>query len=238
MPLINEIYSTPPDSGLFHGFIEDFANFTTGDLFTTVTVGSGSVAVGDGVGGEITITTQALDNDEAYAKTTNEIFLIAAGKPLGFAALVKFAQADTNKANVAAGLMNAVAADAIVDDGAGLKVDFAGAAFFTVDGDTTWRVMYSDGTTQSIKELDTDGSINGVEYVAAGTVYQELKILIEPQTATKVDVTFWIDGVLVAKFKDKTYASATEMEAFAGVKAGGSSAEVVTCDLMRCHQKR
>lgn len=238
LPTIEEARVSPD----WFGFDDDFLYNVTADLWTTVATDSGSFAVGDAKGGVAVVTPSdgtVADNDETYAKNTHEIFKIAAAKPFFLEALVQFAQAATNKANHAVGLKNAVAANSILDDGAGLATNFSGAAFYCVDGDTTWRVIYSDGTTQTIVELDADGSLDGVAKTAASTLFQLLRIEIIPVTSALVDVMFYIDGVLVCKMKEKTFASATEAQCFLGTKQGADTTlETLKCDRFAAYQKR
>src|SRR3990167_3880390 len=100
------------------GFFDDFLEFVSADMWTDTSADTNStVAVNDGVKGICTITTGAVDNDEAYLLTTKELFKFANNKPLVFEALVQYAEANTDDANVAIGLSDAVGADQIVDDG-------------------------------------------------------------------------------------------------------------------------
>jgi hypothetical protein len=232
----------PPDPRLWHGFSDDFDHFVTGDRWSVVATDSGGAAVGDAAGGVLTVSPSdgtILDNDETYLRTTHELFLIAEGKPLGLEFLAHFAQANVDDANHYLGCKNAIAANDLVDDGAGMAADFSGAAFYTVDGDTTWRCIYSDGTTQSIRELDADGSLDKVAHTSASTADQRLEIAILPKTSTKVDIIFIIDDVIVCKFLDKTYASATQMCVGFGSKNGADAKhELLLVDQVSAYQKR
>lgn len=198
----------------------------------------GSLTVSDGVAGIAALVTDGDDNDEAYLFSTTELFKVASGKPLVVEALLKFAQANTDDANVIFGLMDAVAADALVDNGAGPKSSYSGAVFFSVDGDTTWRVENSITTTQKTTELDADGSLDGVAKVSASSAYQTLRIEIYPISATLCDVLFLIDGVLVAKHKDQVWTNFTDAEVVFGVKAGGGNAETLYVDYVFAYQLR
>jgi hypothetical protein len=124
-----------------HGFFDEFYEFVSGDLWTLVTDMDGSATVLDAAGGKIAIASAAdtAGNEGAYLKGNKESFKFAANKPLLFEALVDFTEAAVNQANVIVGLMDAVAADALVDDGAGPKASYSGAVFYKVDGETVWR---------------------------------------------------------------------------------------------------
>lgn len=219
------------------GFTDHFDNLSA-TRWTSTTTDSGTVAVGDEVGGVVTLTPSdatVADNDEAYA-STKEIFKIASGKSIAVAALVQFSQAATNAANVFVGLMDAVAANAIVDNGAGPKTSFSGAGFFCKDGNVNWHVIYSDGSTQTIAELTATNSLNKQANVGGSAAYQLLEIDIVPKTSTLVDVVFKINGSTVYKMLDRTYANATEISGALGVKNGSANQQTLKCDAFACHQ--
>lgn len=227
---------------LTHGITDHFPYKDT-ELWTTVATDLGTATVGDEVGGVITLAPSdgtVADNDEVYIHT-KELFKIAGDKPISFSALVKFAEANTDDANVAVGLMDAVAANTILDDGAGLDASFSGAAFYKVDGGTLWNVIYSDGATQTKAELTAENVAKpnggaGEAQTAGGSAYQKLEIDIIPKTGSKVDVMFKIDGRTVYKMTDKTYANATEISVMAGAKNGGANNESVKLDFIAAHQ--
>ena len=224
------------------GFDDDFLEYVTADLWTGILTATGTVTVGDAAGGVAALTPSdgtVVENDQVYLKTTHELFLIAANKPI-VAEIKQQYTPDAALLTVVFGLMNAVAADAIADTTGLLKADFSGACFYASRGDTTWRVIYSDGTTQTIVELDADGSLDGVAKTAASAAPgQILRIEIVPVTSALVDVMFYIADKLVCKMKDKTIASATHMNAFAGMKNGEATVvETVNIDRFACYQKR
>lgn len=227
------------------GFDEDFLWFISPHLWTDTSADSGaSWAATDAAGGIATGVTGAVDNNEAYLLTTQEIFLIAANKPIIAEATLQFAEAQTNKANVAFLLADAIAADTIVDDGAGLKASFSGAAIYKVDGGTVWKCMVSIGSTQTIVTTTA---------TAGGSSYQRLRIEIKPVTSTIAEASFFIDnGNGMVPLVDAsqtarpntpvkisfTYTGATEMGCGVGVKAGGSSSQTVLVDRIAAYQAR
>lgn len=219
------------------GFVEHFDGLNSARWTSTLT-DSGTAAVGDEVGGVVTLSPSdgtVADNDEAYI-STKEIFKIAAGKALSVGGLVQFSQAATNAANVYFGLMDAVGANALQDNGAGPKASFSGAGFFAKDGSTLWNVIYSDGSTQTIAELSATNSLNKQANVAGSAAYQLLEIDIVPKTSTLCDVVFKINGSTVYKMLDRTYANATETSAMVGVKNGTAAQQVLKCDAVAAHQ--
>jgi len=226
---------------LRHRFaIED--DFTGGLLdavkWTDTSPDSGATVAGsDAAGGAAVLTTGATDNNEAYLLSKQEVFLFAANKPLKVACRLKFTEAQTDDANVAFGLANAVGANTIVDDGAGLKTNFSGVAIFKVDGGTRWKVMSSLATTQEIVDLTASLSYDKLAKTAGGGVYQILEIDWQPISGTVGEARFFIDGVHVYTLSF-TFTSATEMNLFVGVKAGGANSEVVTVDYLYGVQQR
>lgn len=199
-----------------HELEDEFHEFVTGDKWTSVLTDTGAAAVIDGAGGILEIKPSdatVADNDEAYVHSTAECFLFADGKSLIAEAEVKFTEADTNKANILMGLMDGIAADALLDDGAGPKASYSGAVFFKVDGETVWRCEVSDSGTQSTQATA----------VTAGAAFQVLRIEFVPTGASKAEVRFFINGTLVYKKTDYDYSNATEMAVVFGVKNGADA---------------
>lgn len=226
---------------LYYGVSDDFFNYVSGDQWTAVLTDSGTAALEDAAGGTILLSPSdgtVADNDEAYLKLTKEAFKILDAKPIYFRARVKITEANTDDANVFAGLLDAIAANSLQDDGAGLDTSFSGAAFAKFDGDTNWHAIYSDGSTQTIVELTAANSLDGAAHPSTTATWFWLEIEINPVTSTKVDINFFIDGVLVYRMKDKTYANATETQPGFGVKNGSANHDKLTVDRVDCWAKR
>ncbi len=226
------------------GIDSDFDHFVTGDQWTSIEGDSGAtVAVGDTVGGIALLTTGGTDNNEVYLHGTNEIFLFANDKAILYETELSYTEANTDDANVIAGFMDGVAANALQDDGAGPKSSYSGAVFFKADGDTVWSVESSLAGSQVTTQLTAANSLDGVAKTPGGGIRQTLRIEVQPLTTTLADVKFFIgvlntsDEVLVAKHS-LTYTSATEMQPLAGAKAGDTNSEVISVDRMHMHQIR
>lgn len=220
------------------GFFEDFHEFVTADLFTDTSADTGAAVAGiEGVGGQVTLTTGATDNNECYLHTTRELFLFAADKPIVFETRLKYTEANTDDANVCHGLMDAVGANSILDNGGGPKASYSGAVFFKSDGDTLWSVESSLAGVQTTTQLSATNSLTKTAQVPGGGTWQTFRIEVVTISSTEAEVSFYIDGVLVAKHS-LTYTSATEMQAFVGAKAGDTNSEVVTVDYVSAYQLR
>lgn len=217
--------------------IDDFDTYTDTARWTKLAADAGATVAlqADGQHGIIKLTTGAVDNNEAmlYAPETAKY---AANRPISFEALVQYTEANTNAANILAGLMDAPTANAIVDNGAGAKASYSGAVFIKVDGGTKWQVESAIGASKTNNTTDV---------TAGGAVAQRLEIKILPVSPTTCDVVFFIDG---QQCKDNTtglkikhtvtFASATEMAAAFGIKAGSASSEVLNVDYVALVQKR
>lgn len=219
----------------------DFTHYTTAtDGFSSVISDSGTVAVGDAAGGKLVVTPSdgsVADNDEAYIKSTNELFLFANNKPQVCETILQFTEINTDDANVMFGFMNAVAANSIVDDGAGPQASFSGAVIYKVDGGTVWKCASSIGTSNTISTTTS---------TAGGSLYQRLRIECTCSNSV-VEVNYFIDqlnqlasattSIAPQPLIDSTtlkpikhtfsVTSATEMNVFAGVKNGGANLETL-----------
>jgi hypothetical protein len=211
------------------------------DWVTTLT-DSGTASVGDAAHGIIALVASdgtVADNDEAYIESANEVFRFTADKPLLFEARVQFTEANTDDANILVGLLDAVGANSLQDNGAGPPSSYSGAVFVKTDGGTVWQTETSNSTTQTTNEL-TAANVNNLAkraVTAGGAAYQTLRIEYMPYSATNAYVTFFVDGVAVAQH-DYVFTSATEMQIALGVKNGGANLETLNVDYVSCSQER
>lgn len=220
------------------GVFDDFLADQSDTFFIDTIADSGSVTVGDAVGGIIALVPSdgtVADNDEAYLRSANEIFKFAAGKPALAVASLKFTEANTDDANVMFGFMDAVGADSILDNGAGPKASFDGAVIYKVDGETTWRVQTSRGTTKTTTQTN---------HTAGGSSYQELSIEVIDFDPLNCEVVFRLNGNIMVDTNNRpivhrmAYASNTEMNVFVGVKNGDTNLETLNVDYLGAWQVR
>jgi hypothetical protein len=222
-----------------YGVFSDFVDAQSDLFFVDTVTDSGTVAVADGVRGIMTLDPSdgtVADNDEAYLASANEIFKVAENKNILGVAYIQFTEANTDDANVAFGFQNAVGANSILDDGAGLKVSGDTFAIYKVDGGTVWKCVSCVNGTSTVSTSTT---------TAGGSSYQKLSIEIVNRTSLGCSVIFKCDGL---PLKDSTtgldivhtalYASATEMEVFVGVKNGDTNQETLLVDYLGAWQER
>lgn len=198
--------------------------------------GAGTVTALSERGGGISLATTAIDNAVASLTLAAKPFVLAANKPISFAARVQYAEAATNAANVFVGLFSEAVATAVGDNGAGPPASYSGFGFFKVDGGTRWQVEASVGATQDTTELTASNSADNVAHNAGGASYVLLEIDVIPKTASKADVHFKMDGVLVKKLVDWTYTSIAAMAPVAVVKAGAAAIETLKVNLVKATQ--
>lgn len=166
------------------GFEDDFERLDPNRWNTIESDDNASVAIdADGVNGVVQLNVSTDDNEEAYLYT-NEIALIAAGKPIIVLARVQYTEANADDANILFGLMDGWAANQLLDGGGGPKASFDGACIYKVDGETRFRVRSSNGATNKDEQTDV---------TAGGSTYQTLAIEITPQPSGNAEVIFWID---------------------------------------------
>jgi len=189
----------------------------------TIAPNGGTATISDGAKGVLAISPGSSDNDEIYVAAAVETLKFAANKVFVAEAYVQFSEANTDDANIIFGLQNAVAANSLIDDGAGPRATGDYVAIWKVDGSTVWRAGVQSNGTQT-PTTDTDS-----EVTAGGPSYQRLRMKIVCETSTRAWAEFTVDGVNIATIHFD-YASATEMQAFVGVKNGGGNAETLNVD--------
>lgn len=218
---------------------DDGFNATTGGDFTHLVADSGSsIAVANSAGGALTFTTGATDNNECSRSSTAKPFLPAANLPLACEGRLSYTENATNKANIFFGFSSAIAANLMVDDGAGPATSMSAAGFYKIDGSTTWAVIVSLGSTQTMATLTSTVSRDKQTKTAGGGSYQKLKVEINPISSTLAEVLFYIDDVLVYKVAEWTYTSVAQMGFGTYLKAGGAGGEVLTLDYQYAIQAR
>lgn len=218
---------------------DDFTGDQADTVFIDTVTDSGSVTIGDAVAGIAALVPSdgtVADNDEAYFACPNEVFLFAAGKPMIARARLQFTEANTDDANVAFGFLSAVAANAIVDNGAGIRTSGSGAVIYKVDGGTVWKCVTMMNGTQTVSTSAT---------TAGGASYQVLEVEAVDAEHSQITVTFKVDGAYLrdsttglAIRHTVTISSATEMQVFAGVKNGDTNLETLNVDYIAAAQVR
>lgn len=212
-------------------FFDDFLNYdstaTVGDWVDSVS-DAGTIAATDANGGVLSAATGATDNNETYVSSTHEIFKFQTTKRLFFEARVKLTEANVDDANIIVGLSDTVAADSLLDDGAGPMASYDGAVFFKVDGGTVWQFETSNAGTQA-----TNTSVGAF---TSGS-WHKLGFLYEYNDGVTANVTPLVDGT-AGTAKTLTIAGLAEMHILFGAKAGGGNAETLLVDYIHVAAER
>lgn len=235
--LLPDLYSSLRDTHWLH---DDFDFFETAKVWTALAADTtATVTCVDNQDGQVLLTTDATDNNEAAIFSTRKNFLIAANKPCMYESRINFAEAATNAANVAAGFSTVFAANLMLDNGAGPATTMDGALIYKQDGETVWRCLSSIGTTQT-KTVSTK--------TAGGTADQVLRIEINPINSTQAEVTFYVDGVPLMDASQTarnmpikhtiTYTGAAKMGVGVYAKCGSAANQPVNIDYIFAAQKR
>lgn len=209
-------------------FFDEFYTFIDDDVWVDTVSDGGTIDVGDAHGGVLSIATGATDNDESYVSSQHEIFKFAVDKKLFFEARVKLTEANTDDANIIVGLSDTVAADSLVNNGAGPMASYDGVVFFKVDGGVVWQAETSNAGTQN-----TDISAGAF---TSGS-WHKLTIFYDDNDGTTASVKFYVDGVLGATL-ELTISGMDEMHVLLGAKAGGANAETLLVDYVHVVAER
>lgn len=210
------------------------------DLFWIDTItDTGTATVGDAVGGIMALTPSdgtVADNDEVYLESANEIFKLAAGKPLYMKARVQYAEGATDDANVFVGMASGVAADFIRDDGAGMRTTADVLGIYKVDGGTKWIcISQVNGTAVTTTSATTAG----------GSSYVVVEIEVVDRDSSNGTATFKVNGEYLKDTNGTIikhtvpYASSTEMAVAFGLKNGAATTvETLNIDYVAAVQQR
>ena len=203
----------------------DLDTFNVGDLglpagWTDTLTDSGTIAISTADRGNVVLMTPSdgtvADNDEVY-RATPAAFKFSAGAPIYGRCTLQFASTASGVYNVAFGFQNAVGANSIIDDGAGLKVSGSTLGIYKVDGETVWRCVSACNGVATV-------SVSNV--TATPGVWHKLEIEALDLDGVNMPVVFSVDG---EKLKDANgyvirhsvpIANAAMMAAFVGCKLG------------------
>lgn len=240
MPLLDRFTSPLWDLDTFY-YSSDFdKTIVAGEWVATLT-DTGTAAVGDAAGGIVTLTPSdgtVADNDEVYLASANELFRFLANRNVYGRARVNFVETAAGVYNAFFGFMNAVAANAIVDDGGGLRASGSILALEKRDGETTWRLTTRNGATGT-STLSTASTT-----MIAGQ-FQVLEVQAEDVGNGTLRCSARVNGKLLTDVNGQVIrhsvliTGATEMQVALGAKLGAiTNNDVLLADYIYAAQGR
>ena len=239
MANVNQYTAALRDAGTHHIY-SDFDRDQADTEWVDTITDTGTVLMGDATDGTAVLTPSdgtVADNDEAYLATPNEGFIFAAGRPIYGRARIKFTEVAAGVANVAFGFQNAVGANSILDDGAGLKVSGSTLGIYKVDGESVWRCVSSCNGTSTVTASS--------KAAVAATWYKLEIFCYDTGLSTKMGVVYKVDGEYLKDSNgnvirhEVAVASATEMSVFFGIKLGAATNnDTLIVDNVYVSQKR
>lgn len=216
---------------------DDFFWYVTAHQWTSLAADTTpTLTVGDAVNGVLALFTDTTDNNEVAVRSTAELFKFGTNREIYGRCKLQYSENDTNKCNVFFGFQNAIAANSMVDNGAGPRTTGSNLLIYKVDGGTVWRCQsMCNGTSTDTVSTTTAG----------GSSAQVLEIFCKDWDGVSMEVLFKVDGDYLRDSNGAVIrhvvaiASATEMHCGVYVKTGGGAGgETVNVDRIDATQAR
>lgn len=168
-------------------FFDDFNWFVDAQMWTkfATSVGGEAVANSDGDGGLMTLTTGATLNNAVGLGSTRKLWTFGSMKPSAAQIEFKYTDADTDKMGFAFGFNSTWGATTLADTTFLPASSFSGCMVYKKPGDTTWSLVLSVGTDQTI--VATSIPCQGI---AAG--YNQRFVIDLTIVNSFIEATFWI----------------------------------------------
>lgn len=220
---------------------DDFLAYVDTQVWTKTVASVGTVGMqANTAGGILQLATPATQNASANISTTNAVFKLAAGRPFYFEALINYVEAATNQAGIAVGLSSVTSATLLTDSTGVPNSNFSGMLIYKQTGDTTWRCVSSNGTTQSLNT-----SLSSSQPTTT-TDQQLLAIAGRDVDGSNFEITFFLNGQPLLDATSHrpikhtvAIASIAAMKPVVVCKAeGGANAETLNLDYVFAVQRR
>lgn len=198
-------FRRPAPVGVTYGYWNDFPHLNTDD-WTITDTGTPAYAITDAVGGVLTVTNSAADNDGVFAQLPGESFILAANKPAWFS--TRIALDDVVESDWIAGLY--------VTDTDPITAITDGVYFIKADGAATVdfvSVVGSAATTLSDVATLVNDTFVTFEFYWDGTEY----------------IHAWVDGAPVGRVAAATRPTG-EMSLSWVIQNGEAVAKVLSMD--------
>lgn len=203
-------------------YFDDFFQYNTTFNWAVVEDAGASApdVLTDAAGGVLFIGCDGDAEDECYVSSIAEIFKFQTDKNISFQARIKLTEANSDDANWIIGLSDTVAANSLLDSGAGPMTSYDGAVFFKVLDGTAIQFESSNAGAQVTNA--TLGTWASGTWVTLGYMYSY-------NDGTTGKITPYVDGV-AGTVHSITISGLEEMHILMGVKAGGGNEEALLVD--------
>jgi hypothetical protein len=228
------MYPTHIDPLAMIELADDFLTLDTSKWSSVDDGATGTNTLNAVAGGEASIVTAGADNDYHVMASAATPFKIADKKTLFFVARFSLTEANTDDANWVLGLTSVTTSGFLAADGGGPASSYSGAVLFKVDGTMSIQFETSIGSAQVTNAALAD--------FTSGVVYQA-GFAVDTFDGTYALVKPWIYNETTGARVDGPphkllIAGQAGLKAIYGVKAGGSAAETLKIDYIRCCQTR
>lgn len=220
---------------------EDGFDVGTSGSWTNTLGTSAAAAVASGFPSAYTLTTAAgTSNNNASRQCANAMWFPQTNQGLYYWSRIKLNQGNTNQASVFCGFSSTFASGLMQSGMGSVNSNFTGCGFFLQGGGTTWSIVVSNGTTQTIVQLTSLNAKNKLTAAFGDGNWHELEVRINPTSSTFAEVLFFVDKVLVYAIPEWTFTSGSAMTFGEYVQSGttATNAEVLTVDYHAAQQDR
>jgi len=205
-----------------------FKNDTT--QWTSVDDGAtGTNAISNTLGGWLNVVTAAANNDYHMNISAAKSFAFSTTKNLSFQARIALTEAATNVASWICGLTDTTTTGGLQTGTSGPLASFQGAIFYKISGTQLIKFMLSTGSTQSVNSTTWT--------FTSGTTYN-LRFEVSKGDGTTGRIIPYVNDSAGAVMTFPIASYSGLMYAIYGVKAGSSSAETFSIDLIDIRGQR
>ncbi len=223
------------------GYFDDFISYTDTQVWTkTIGAGAAVAIVANTAGGVLQLTTGGTQNIASNIAFTNANFKLAVGRNFYGECLLQYAEVSTNQAAVAFGFSSVVTSVMLQDTTGTPATSFSGALIYKQAGDTVWRAIASNVTTQTL----TTGTQSSQP--SPTTQYQNLAIEGRDVDGTNYEITYFInDQPLLDSSAHRPVVHTVAIASISAMKPviflknpGGASSEILNVDYVFVGQRR
>lgn len=213
---------------------DDFAEFVTGDVWTSAVAGTGTVTHEGSLGRSAMKLFNTAANDAAVLASTHELFKFRAGKAMTAEGLIEFTDVDTDDGMVFFGWADALAATTMADTSGAITATDA-CCIYKLPDTSVWA-FHTEINGTSTATVSTTAS--------PGSGAQQLRIEVTPRSSTVFECRPFVDG---AQLRDAsgnpimhtiTLGTATDMDFGAMTKSNDAADFNVYVDYLFASQTR